>query len=991
MSNKNQENLDKREPYWDNVKGLLIILVVLGHFLWDFRDQGFARYLVDFIYVFHMPAFVFVAGYLSKSKRSKSNHAIQRLFVIYFIFNTALMLFGYLSEGTPLVLFTPYYSSWFIISLLTWRLIIKLIEKFPYLLFLSIIAAILVGFWGDISNILSISRTVAFFPFFVFGYKFSGKKLTDVISNRTLKDYFLGVLLFILGIILSSLFFNNYPELSDLNFSMSVYLSWFDVYARIIVFCIAGLMIRSILLFTPKKSIPLLTKWGKNSLSIYIIHRFVTLFFSKIFIPIKYVDYYILYACLATLLTVLLLGSDFISAKFNVFIDFIQNKIIDITTRQSLINQSKKSGFLLVVILIAILMTPMLVSLFPSSERVTSNNLPEDIIHQIISEEQSDDIENAFSIAFVGDLILLEDQVKSAYSDSRAEYDFNPMFEYAKDYLSEADLAIGVLEGPIAGKEEGFSSGNYDDNIPLYLNFPDEFPRAIKNSGIDLVTTANNHVLDKGVKGAVRTLDVLDEIGMLHVGSYRNINEKESVFIIEEKGLRIAFLAYTFGSNYYSEDYFINEKPYITSILVDPKSKNFDLVKKMVLSDFQRIKQLNDPPDLIVVLPHIGTQFSHETDDFQETWNRIFMDAGADIILGDHSHAVQPIEFQNAVDIYGQEKTVLVVNSPGNFANSYVEHNGDATAIIEVYIDLQKKEIVSAGVIPMYTYSSANGSYLALPIYDILNDSSLSNLVSVYEMDRIAEVQNIVTSVMLQTELTLDQVQDRYYLFADGYFRQPVKPIEITPDMTESKFYEVISQSQNICFIGDSITAGTKNGGYGWFEPFMAAFPDKTFSRQAWGSATTITLLENIDSIKEQFADLYVIAIGTNDVRYRDEKICAMDSATFVDNIDHLIRKIAGKNPNAEFVLISPWFALDNDPLTKIPPDERDYLLNEYGKELETYSLSNGYLYVNPNKAIKQELSAEVVSKYLLDYIHPNANNGIALYSQAALEYLGEQ
>jgi len=256
-----------------------------------------------------------------------------------------------------------------------------------------------------------------------------------------------------------------------------------------------------------------------------------------------------------------------------------------------------------------------------------------------------------------------------------------------------------------------------------------------------------------------------------------------------------------------------------------------------------------------------------------------------------------------------------------------------------------------------------------------------------YEMDRISEVQAIVTSVMLGSELTLDQVQDRYYLFPEGYFRQPVEAIQITDEIKETKLFKLISKSKSIAFIGDSITAGSKNGGYGWYEPMMAAFPEKMVFRHAWGSATTLKLLENIDIFTEQSADLYMIAIGTNDVRYRDKKTCAMDSKSYVENIDSMISSITSINPRAKFVLISPWLALDNDPYTPLSIEERDHLLYEYGKALETYCKENDHLFIDPNIGIREVFSNEIVSNFLIDHIHPNASEGIMLYSEKILDY----
>ncbi|MDF2700965.1 MAG: GDSL-like Lipase/Acylhydrolase family, partial [Haloplasmataceae bacterium] len=169
------------------------------------------------------------------------------------------------------------------------------------------------------------------------------------------------------------------------------------------------------------------------------------------------------------------------------------------------------------------------------------------------------------------------------------------------------------------------------------------------------------------------------------------------------------------------------------------------------------------------------------------------------------------------------------------------------------------------------------------------------------------------------------------------------------------------------------------------YEPLMAVFEGKTVYRAAWDSATTKTLLENSDKISAKNADIYVIAIGTNDVRYRDKKTCAMDSETYVKNINTLIEKITTLNKNAKFVLISPWLALNNDPYSKLEIEKRDAMLKEYGERLEIYSEKNGYLFIDANEAIYNEMQNSSTEKYMVDHIHPNANEGIKLYSKKVL------
>ncbi|OGO86746.1 MAG: hypothetical protein A2Y22_05905 [Clostridiales bacterium GWD2_32_59] len=991
-----QENaINKRNSYWDNIKGILISLVVLGHFLWAYYGLGFAGYIISFVYFFHMPAFAFVSGFFSKSDNSKSMISVFKLIVIYIIFNTIMMIYSFFLFNTSFQFITPYYSFWFLISLIIWRLVIKYVKITNHIFIISIIVAIFIGFWSDVTNVFAISRTIVLFPFFIIGYKLSLDKINDFIDSRKPLDYFKGICLLLSTIFISCSFIYKYAKLSESNLLMESYDSMLDLTFRIVIIGIAGLMITSIFILTPKKPLPFFCKWGRSSLVIYVLHRFITLVFMKVFPASNYNEYYIIFAFCASAVTLLILGSDIILHKFNWMI----NKIIDVFLFQDS-DQNKYIRNIFIKISVVLLITCLLIPTYKTlilsiktiaatqnnSVTVDKNDSAGDI-HKVITSDQEAVLKDAVTIAFVGDLILLQDQVKGAYSDSSGEYEFDSMFKYAKKYLTEADIAIGVFEGPTAGEDAGYSTSNYNDGLPLYLNYPDTFVRAVKDSGIDLVSTANNHLLDKGEEGTIRTLDILDQEGLLHVGSYRNVEEKDSVLIIKEKGVRIAVLAYTYGSNGFTEKYFLQDNTSLTSIIVEPTSKYFEEIKAKVLLDFEKIRNMKNPPDLIAVIPHMGSQFTHNTDTYQDTWNDIFVKAGADIILGDHSHAVQPIEFSTTVNDKGEEKQAVIVNCPGNFANSYVENDGDATSIVEVYIDPQTKQVISAGVIPMYTQSPSNGTYRALPIYNILNDTVLQNEISRYEMIRVDEVQSIVSSVMLGVKLTLDQVQERYYIFPEGYVRQPVKAMKITDEMTKTDLYKLFCKSKTVCFVGDSITAGSENGGYSWYEPLMASFPDSIVYKEAWGAATTLTLLEKIETIARHSADLYVIAIGTNDVRYRNKKTCAMDASSYIENINSLIVKILSKKPNAHFVLISPWLALDNDPYTQISVEKRDLMLSQFGEALRLYCEKKDYCFIDPNPAIDEMFLRCSPSKYLIDHIHPNASVGINLYSEKVLTY----
>ncbi len=561
------------------------------------------------------------------------------------------------------------------------------------------------------------------------------------------------------------------------------------------------------------------------------------------------------------------------------------------------------------------------------------------------------------SISFVGDLILLENQVKAGYNGSN--YNYNKMFGYANKYFEKSDYTIGVLEGPVANST--YSIGNFNDGKNIYLNYPKEFIDSIKGSGIDLVTISNNHILDKGINGVKETAENLNERNLDYVGY------KERYKIVNIKNLKVGILAYTYGTNYYSEEklYKLN----ITNMIVPETSPLFEEVKKSVINDFNELKNQN--VDLIIVLPHMGTQFALKQNNMQNTWNKIFEENGASIILGDHSHSVQPLEYIN---------DCFVVNSPGNFANQYTDNNGDATSIVNIYIDTKTKKVINASIIPMFTKGDKNGFYYSIPIYDILDNIDIYNSMSNNELKRINEIQKLITKIMLGEEITTDNIEKEYYYTKDGYIKSEMEKLNIDSSLKKKKLYQELQYSKSVCFIGDSITEGTTNGHHGWYEPLIQNF-DVEVKKAAYGSYTTKLLLKNKQKeLKECSSNLNIIAIGTNDIRYRNEN-SAMTSNEYIQNIKKIIETL----DNKRIVLIAPFYSMNYDKVTKLSLEEKNKLFKEYSDELEKFADENNYLFINPNNILEKELNNSNTSFYLKDYIHPN-HKGLYLYSEAVLK-----
>lgn len=148
---------------------------------------------------------------------------------------------------------------------------------------------------------------------------------------------------------------------------------------------------------------------------------------------------------------------------------------------------------------------------------------------------------DSVSIYFAGDLMQHGPQIRVA-ANKDGTHDYTECFEAVKEQISAADIAIGNLEVPLGGKPYS--------GYPQF-SAPDDYAKGIKDAGFDLLITANNHSLDRRKQGVNRTIDILDSLNILHVGTYKNDSLKNTSYplIIEKNNIKIAFLAYTYGTN----------------------------------------------------------------------------------------------------------------------------------------------------------------------------------------------------------------------------------------------------------------------------------------------------------------------------------------------------------------------------------------------------------------------------------------------------------
>ena len=248
-------------------------------------------------------------------------------------------------------------------------------------------------------------------------------------------------------------------------------------------------------------------------------------------------------------------------------------------------------------------------------------------------------------LLFAGDAMQHQAQLDRAKELGHNNYyDYSDCFSLISPAIKEADYSICNLEVPLGG-------GNDYTGYPCF-SAPDSYAEALKEAGFDLLLTANNHCLDRRGKAAIRTITVLDSLKLDHTGTFKNINERDSLvpLIKDINGFKIAFLNYTYGTNGIPADHGIE-----VSLIDKTKiKKEIDLCKEK-------------GAEIIVVTMHWGVEYVLIENNVQRDLADFLIDCGVDMIIGAHPHVVQPMKI---VKNKKGDKNVLVVYSLGNLISN---------------------------------------------------------------------------------------------------------------------------------------------------------------------------------------------------------------------------------------------------------------------------------------------------------------------------------
>ena len=311
-------------------------------------------------------------------------------------------------------------------------------------------------------------------------------------------------------------------------------------------------------------------------------------------------------------------------------------------------NYKQWSNRTFIVVLLAFVALSMVTTLLVEGARGVSlsSSDPSAIQKKLNSQEKNADTEQETSARIMahGDLLYHIPIYRTALKED-GSYDFHENFDYVKPWFKKADLVIGDFEGTI-------SKDHYLAGYPLF-NAPGEVMDAIKDAGYQVLDLAHNHILDSQLEGVISTADVIEKAGITPIGVYAHeARDKAPLVIKEVNGIKVAFLAYSYGFNGIEE--YISKEDYNNYLS--------DLNEDKMKAEIERAEK---EADITVVMPQMGIEYQLEPTEEQKILYHKMIDWGADLIFGGHPHVVEPAE---TVEKDGDKK--LIIYSMGNFLSN---------------------------------------------------------------------------------------------------------------------------------------------------------------------------------------------------------------------------------------------------------------------------------------------------------------------------------
>lgn len=348
---------------------------------------------------------------------------------------------------------------------------------------------------------------------------------------------------------------------------------------------------------------------------------------------------------------------------------------------------------------------------FSNSENKTNEKIEEE---EVIKTYKA-------SLIATGDGLAHSTVYNAAYDNTTKTYDFKDMLTYTKEKLKNYDIKYYNQE-TIFDDTEGYSG------YPMF-NTPSDFGKSMIETGFNVVSLATNHSMDRGADSAKRSATWWkSQTDILTNGMATSEDERTTYQIMEANGITYTMLAYTYGTNGLGTDA-LNNEPYLVNL--------YD--EELVLKDIEAVR---DKVDVLIVAMHWGAEYQQDASEEQKNQAKFLAENGVDIILGSHSHCIQPWEKINDTVVFyslgnfisnqmgADQALVRKVGVVGMFATL------DITKVVDTEKDTTTITIDNIGADLNYSYRYYNNTkgkydYYVIP-FSKMEAKYLDNYESVY-------------------------------------------------------------------------------------------------------------------------------------------------------------------------------------------------------------------------------------------------------------------
>jgi len=316
-------------------------------------------------------------------------------------------------------------------------------------------------------------------------------------------------------------------------------------------------------------------------------------------------------------------------------------------------------------------------------------------------EYVNNETSNFLKLSFVGDIHLNQQVLEASYIDAKNQYDFQHIFHYIRPVLNLSDIVVGNIENTF-GKNENYLKNDLN-------NAPDEFGVALKYAGFNLLMSANGTSVFQELDDWKLNKEYLDELRITQVGSFEHEEDryKRNPTILDKYGIKVAFLNYMDGIAYYPE-----VSPLINGVQEDIIERDIILSK-------------NRGADFIVVYLNWGEEFESKANYTQQNLANFCLKAGANIVLGSHSHTIQDVRVKDDL-INGKPTKKVIAYSLGDFISTTSSPIQNGGCILEIILEKNKKDgittIKDLGYLPTYTAiyeSNDKAKYTIMPVSQV--------------------------------------------------------------------------------------------------------------------------------------------------------------------------------------------------------------------------------------------------------------------------------